>query len=83
MLTSDPDKDEWSDRARLLYACGRNPPVPSGQTVGTAIEPLWTLWISEKTRKAERRIATSRQSCPRPIHCTGIQNKTASEFLVN
>lgn len=68
-------RDGWSVRARLLYACGMNPPVSSEHTVETAPEPPWALWKSEKTRKADRRIATSRLSSPRPSHCTGEQNR--------
>jgi len=37
----------------------------------------------KKTRKADRRIATSRSSSSRPSHCTGEQNKTVSQILVN
>jgi hypothetical protein len=62
MLISEPDRDGRSVRARVLYACGRNPPAPSEYTAGTAPEPLWTLWKSEKTRKAEWRIASL--GCP-------------------
>jgi hypothetical protein len=59
------------------------PLAPSERTAGTAPEPLWTLWKSEKTRKAERRIAASRLSSPRPSHCTGLQNKIVSQILVD